>query len=300
MIGAIYADSVFAGLARLPHPGEEIVAEEFGIAPGGYATSALAFHRLGVETTLCGEVGHDLYGSYLVATLQAEGLGTHAVFVHGQATNVAVTINWSGDRGIVSYGQPAVADFSRYESVVRAAQAGTTMLLSARHPHAQALARLGRERGLTVALSLSWHPEFLRSWRLRDLLPMTDLLFCNVPEALLVSQEQDVESAGRRLASTVPEVVITRGSEGAEVVLGDRRHQAPAQPAVLVDATGAGDVFAAAYLAARAWGWGPPECLRAGNLCAGRAVEQIGPPHALLDRAALEAAIRPDPAAAHA
>jgi sugar/nucleoside kinase (ribokinase family) len=306
VIGPIYADSVFSGLGRLPHPGEELVAQEFGIAPGGYATSALAFHHLGIDTTLCGEVGQDLYGTYLLTTLRDAGLATDAIFVGGPATNVAVTLNFSGDRGIVSFGRPTVADLGRYEAVAEAAPEGTVMLLSARHPHAPALGRLARRRGLVVALSLSWHPDFLRSWQLRDLLPLADLLFCNVPEALLVSQEQDVGRAGERLASTVPEVVITRGSEGADAIHAGGRDHAPALPAVVVDATGAGDVFAAAYLAARMWGWGPADCLSAGSICAGRAVEQIGPPSALLDRTALEAAVRvrahavgPDHAADH-
>jgi len=293
VIGPIYADSVFAGLSRLPRPGEEVVAQEFGIAPGGYANSALAFHRLGVPTVLCGEVGTDLYGTYLLNTLEAAGLSTEAIFRSGPSTNVAVTINWSGDRGIVSYGRTTIADLDQYAEVVRAAPAGTVMLQSARHPHAAALLRLARERGCVGALSLSWHPEFLRSWQLRDLLPLADLLFCNVPEALMITQETDVEAAGRRLAGTVGEVVITRGSEGADAIRAGVREHAPALPAVVVDATGAGDVFAAAYLAARGWGWPPARCLRAGNLCASRAVEQIGPPGQLMDRSDLEAAVHP-------
>lgn len=294
VVGPIYADSVFAGLSRLPRPGEEIVAQEFGVAPGGYAISALAFHRLGVATVLMGEVGDDLYGTYLVQALTAAGLGTGAVFRAGGATNVAVTLNFSGDRGIVSYGRPVLADRTRYEAVLRASPPGTTMLLAARHPYAAALLRVAREAGLVIALGLSWQPEFLRSWRLRDLLPMADLLFCNVPEALMVSQEHDVGRAGQTLAGSVPEVVITRGPEGADrFAAGEGREHAPAPAVTLVDATGAGDVFASAYLAARAWGWPGAECLRAATLCAARAVEQIGPPARLLDRHELESQVRP-------
>lgn len=293
VVGPIYADTVFSGLTRLPRPGEEIVAEEFGVAPGGYAIAAIALHRLGIPTVLCGEVGTDLYGTCLLDLLAAAGLPTGAVFVGASATNVAVTMNWGGDRGIVSFGRAACAGLARYEAAVRTVAPGGVLLLSARHAHAPALARLGRQAGLRVALSLSWHPEFLRSWQLRDLLPLADILLCNVPEALMVSQEHDVEAAARRLGGSVAEVVVTRGPEGAEVVHEGRRHFAPAVPAVVVDATGAGDVFAAAYLAARTWGLTPAECLHAGNLCAGRAVGQIGPPVRLPDRKTIEAALRP-------
>lgn len=290
VVGPIYVDTVFAGLSRLPHPGEEITAQEFGVAPGGYAISALALHRLGLSTTLCGEIGRDLYGDYLLQALNAAGLPTHAVFRQAVHTNVAVTMNWNGDRGIVSYGPPSAAALEGYRSVVKAAAPGTMLLLSVRHPHAAPLVRAAKEGGLEVALSLSWHPEFLLSWPLRDLLAQADLLFCNVPEALLVTQEAAVEAAGWRLAGTVPEVVITRGPEGAEVVHGQERDFEPAFPAVLVDATGAGDVFAATYLAARAWGWDYPDRLRAGNFCAGHAVERVGSAQAALSRTAVEAA----------
>ncbi len=288
VIGPIYVDTVFAGLTRLPMPGEEVVASEFGVAPGGYAISALALHRLGIPTTLCGDVGPDLYGSYLTDVLKQQGLSTRAVFTDATATNVAVTVNWSGDRGIVSYGRQSMADISRYETVLDEQPPGTVVLLSARHPYAPSLLERAKTRSLEVALSLSWHPDFLRSWQLRDLLVSSDLLFCNVPEALMVSQETDVERAGRRLAGSVPEVIITRGPEGADVIHGHHRDHVAAVPAVLVDATGAGDVFAASYLAARLWGWDYADRLRAGSFCAGRALEHIGPLGLAFSREMLE------------
>lgn len=298
VIGPIYVDTVFAGLHRLPLPGEEVTASEFGVAPGGYAISALALHRLGVQTTLCGDVGPDLYGSYLTGALKEQGLATTAVFSDAPATNVAVTMNWNGDRGIVSYGHPTMADIRRYEKVLDDQPPGTVVLLSARHPYAPRLLERAKSRSLDVALSLSWHPDFLRSWQLRDLLPSSDLLFCNVPEALMVSQETDVERAGRRLAGSVPEVVITRGPEGADAIHGHHREHVAAVPAVVVDATGAGDVFAASYLAARLWGWDYADRLHAASFCAGRAVEHIGPLGVAVSRDTLERSLGRSPGVA--
>ncbi|MBD0330768.1 MAG: sugar kinase, partial [Thermoleophilia bacterium] len=63
---------------------------------------------------------------------------------------------------------------------------------------------------------------------------------------------------------------------GATAVVGGRRVDAPARPAAVVDATGAGDCFAAGYL----WGWlagaGPDACLAYGNLCGAAAAGSLG------------------------
>jgi len=277
VVGAIYADTVFSGLARLPLPGEEVTAEQVGWAPGGYAISALAFHRLEMPTTLVGEVGDDIYGQALLAAFRREGLGTRRVYVaEGAPTNVAVTLNWNGDRGIVSYGRVPLAPWEWYAETLRETGPGALLYLAARHPYAHRLTELARALGQEVALSLSWHPEFLRSWALRDLLPAAQMLFCNVPEALMVTQETRIEAAGARLAASVPEVVITRGAEGADVIHDGRRESAPAFPVVLVDATGAGDVFSATYVAARSWGWSYADRLKAANWAAGHAIGQMG------------------------
>jgi sugar/nucleoside kinase (ribokinase family) len=64
----------------------------------------------------------------------------------------------------------------------------------------------------------------------------------------------------------VPEIVVTLGSKGSLVLAEGRLERVPAAPAVGdVDPTGAGDAFAAAYLASRASGHAPrPAAWRAG------------------------------------
>lgn len=226
---------------------------------------------------LCGEVGDDLYGRALLNLFEHEGLPAGRVYVApGASTNVAVTLNWNGDRGIVSYGRVSPAPWEWYRETLEEIPAGSVLYLAARHPYAVRLMETARRLGHEVALSLSWNPEFLRSWQLRDLLSGADMLFCNVPEALLVTQETRVEAAGERLGQSVPEVVITRGAEGADVFHDGVRETSPAFSVVLVDATGAGDVFSSTYVAARSWGWSFKDRLQASNWAAGHAIGRIG------------------------
>jgi sugar/nucleoside kinase (ribokinase family) len=55
------------------------------------------------------------------------------------------------------------------------------------------------------------------------------------------------DKVARQIASRVPVVVVTRGADGCAVCQGEDVVEFPAFPAQVVDTTGAGDVFAAAF-----------------------------------------------------
>ena len=80
---------------------------------------------------------------------------------------------------------------------------------------------------------------------------------------VLKLSEEEAEVVGDVAGLSVPEVVVTRGERGSVVWWRGRRHDVPAQPPRPVhDPTGAGDAFAAGYVAARAGGYRPPGAAR--------------------------------------
>jgi sugar/nucleoside kinase (ribokinase family) len=103
-----------------------------------------------------------------------------------------------------------------------------------------------------------------------------DLLLPNALEAVALSGREDPVAAARALAEALPEVVVTLGAEGALWTDGSRLVRVDADPAEIVDSTGAGDAFAAGLLAARLRGEGPAEALRAGCALAARAIGTPG------------------------
>jgi 1D-myo-inositol 3-kinase len=80
----------------------------------------------------------------------------------------------------------------------------------------------------------------------------------------------------RSLAAVVPIVVATRGARGCEVLAGGRVRRVGVHPAREIDPTGAGDVFAAAFLLALASGAEPVEAARLGAAAASIVVEGRG------------------------
>jgi sugar/nucleoside kinase (ribokinase family) len=76
------------------------------------------------------------------------------------------------------------------------------------------------------------------------------LLFANEDEAALLSGEGDISAQIEALGRNYDRVVIKRGARGAVVGgAGGISHSREAEPAIVVDSTGAGDAFAAGYVA---------------------------------------------------
>jgi sugar/nucleoside kinase (ribokinase family) len=79
------------------------------------------------------------------------------------------------------------------------------------------------------------------------------------------------------LAPKVGTLVITRGAEGAVAVEQGQRAEIQAAPVErIVDTTGAGDLFAAGFLAARCRGRELKACLETGAMAAAEVISHFG------------------------
>ena len=104
-----------------------------------------------------------------------------------------------------------------------------------------------------------------------------DLLFANQDEALQLTGRADPDSALIELAAKVQTLVVTRGADGATAIANGERISIPAAPVVnVVDTTGAGDLFAAGFLAARAGNASLERCLWTGAIAAGEVIKHYG------------------------
>jgi sugar/nucleoside kinase (ribokinase family) len=104
-----------------------------------------------------------------------------------------------------------------------------------------------------------------------------DILFGNEDEVRQLSGCGELDECLAALAGAVPTLIVTRGAAGAVGVEGGRRVEIPAAPVErVVDTTGAGDLFAAGFIAARCRGHGPERCLEAGSLAAAEVISHFG------------------------
>ena len=127
------------------------------------------------------------------------------------------------------------------------------------------------------------------------MLKRTALLSLNVEEAQgwVGDCGRDPEELCRRLTALGPQaVVLTDGQRGAFSLSGEGFYYISEFPGPRVEATGAGDSFTTAYIAALACGLPHREALRWGTVNAASVVQHIGPQAGLLSRQAIEAQLK--------
>ena len=139
---------------------------------------------------------------------------------------------------------------------------------------------LAREAGRKVAFTLS--DAFCISRHRDDFRRLIDdgqldILFANEGEILSLMETEDFEAAVAAVAGKVDTLVVTRSERGAIAVQGGKRYAVPAEPIdQVVDTTGAGDLFAAGFLAGQAQGRGVEDSLTMGAIAAAEVISHYG------------------------
>ncbi len=137
-----------------------------------------------------------------------------------------------------------------------------------------------RAAGTKVAFTLS--DSFVIDRHRGDFLRLLDdghidLLFANEAEITQLAGTADFAAAVEAVAGKVPLLVVTRSEKGAIARRGDARAEVRAEPIErLVDTTGAGDLFAAGFLAGEARGLGLERSLKLGAIAAAEVIQHYG------------------------
>jgi sugar/nucleoside kinase (ribokinase family) len=137
-----------------------------------------------------------------------------------------------------------------------------------------------RAAGARVAFTLS--DSFCISRHRADFLRLIDegrldILFANEAEIAELAGTDSFDEAVAQVAAKVPTLVVTRSEKGAIARRGEEQASVPAEPIErLVDTTGAGDLFAAGFLAGEARGLGLEASLKLGAIAAAEVIQHYG------------------------
>jgi fructokinase len=139
-------------------------------------------------------------------------------------------------------------------------------------------ARIAHAAGRRIAITLSdpfcveRHRDAFRAF-VKD---EADILFANEAEICALYQTDSFEAAATIAQSEVGLAALTRSEKGSLILAGTAAHEVAAEPARVVDTTGAGDAYAAGFLAAHAKGLALAECGRWGSVAAAEAISHFG------------------------
>ena len=274
--GLLFFDIVFTGLDGPPRLGTEVWTGGMGSGPGGIANLAVPLRRLGLRTALAAAFGPDVYGEYCWEVLsEQEGVDlSRSRRFPGWHSPVTVSLAYQHDRAMITHGHaPPV---SPDELIGRPPRSRAAVVHLG--PEPQRWVSEAHDAGTLVFADVGWDPS--DAWRpeVLEQLACCHAFLPNETEALHYTRTDTPEAALATLADLVPVAVVTRGRHGAMAVDNTTGETAsvPGLRVEALDATGAGDVFGAGFVAATLDGWPLVHRLRFANLTAALSVAHFG------------------------
>ena len=257
--------------------------------PGGAVANTIAgVGALGLPTAFIGRVNDDQLGQFYAKAMADDGTDfVNAPVTGGElpSSRCMIFVTPDGERSLNTY--LGISSELGPEDVPAdtAAQAEIMFLegyLFDKDKGKEAFrtaSRITRENGGKAGIAIS--DPFCVDRHRADFLDMIenelDYVIGNEHEIKSLFETDDLEAAMAKTAAMIPLMVCTRSGDGVTIMSGDTRCDIPVQTVTPVDATGAGDQFAAGFLYGMATGADLETCGRMGNLCAAEVISHIGP-----------------------
>jgi sugar/nucleoside kinase (ribokinase family) len=258
-LGIMVADVVGRPLRALPEAGQLVLVDEMSLHTGGCAVNtATALSRLGLPSSVIGKVGADPFGDFILQALHERRVGAQGVSRDRDAGTAAtmVMVDPDGERRFVHYiGANAHltlddVDFGVVEGVSILHVGGSLVLPGIDGEPTAELLRRAQAAGVTTFLDTVWDDTDRWMDLLSPSLPHIDYFVPSLAEAqALTGLDEPEEVAGDLLKGGVSVVVLKMGANGCLVMTDTGETlRAPAFEVDVVDATGAGDAFAAGFI----------------------------------------------------
>ena len=230
-------------------------------AVGNAANGAVAFARLGMNTGFVTNVGSDQEGRDIIAALHKQGVETSLVRTNpGMKSNYHYVLWYKAERTILIKHE----EYDYHWPHLRPKETPRWVYFSSISQHAlkyhdQVADWLANNPDVRLAFQPGTFQMEAGTKRLHRIYEQTDILILNREEAVTVGggNHKDINDLFDKLHVLGPQVVvITDGPDGAYASDGHQRLKMPLypDPKPPIDRTGAGDAFAATFVAAAAKG----------------------------------------------
>lgn len=284
VLGDANPDLVLRGGDLVPVFGqqEQLVDEAILAVGGSGAIFACAAALLGLRVGICGVVGDDPFGRFMREELTEAGVDVRGLTVDPtRPTGVTVVLSRPDDRAMLTAAGTiaGLAGASVSRELLRDARhvhVSSYFLQDALRPDLPELFDEAHAAGTTTSVDPNWDPAENWDSGLLSLLPAVDIFLPNSAEARNITGIDDIDVACESLAGRGGLVAIKFGDGGGMVQKGDETMRVPGITVDVVDTTGAGDTFDAAFLAAWLEGWPPERALALANVCGAMSCRAAG------------------------
>ncbi len=286
-LGILVADVVGRPVAEIPAPGRLALVEEMGLYTGGCAVNtATALARLGLPVEVIGKVGDDPFGDFLIQAMTTRGIGSQGVTRDTRSGTSAtmVMVGPDGERRFIHYlganARLTIDDVDR--TLVQAGSilhiAGSFLLPGIDGEPAASLLEQARHAGVTTFMDTAWDATGRWMSLLKPCLPHLDYFIPSLPEAIaLTGRDHPYDAARALLDEGVRIVGLKMDVQGCLVLTQSGEHiRMPAYQVQAIDSTGAGDAFAAGFIAGVWFGWPLEQVARFANAVGALCVTGVG------------------------
>jgi len=258
------------------------------VSGGSNANSIAGIAQLGGRTAYVGKVKDDQLGAIFAHDLRAQGAVYQTAFApasaDGQTGRCIVLVTPDGERsmntylGVTEHLSPADIDEAQMAEAEWIYLEGYRFDGPEIHAAFNKAIAACKGAGGRVALTLSdpfcvdRHREAFREMIHHHV----DLLFCNRAEVGAMYPADSFEASMEAAAAEVAILACTDSENGAWIWAEGKRWHASASQVGIVDATGAGDLFAGAFLWAITQGYDWPTAGRMGCVAAAEVISHIG------------------------
>jgi ribokinase len=269
-----------------PAPGGECLCPQLELHCGGVgANCALAIAPWGINVRLLGCVGQDRFGDLLLDTLRKTRVDIRGVQRSSRALTGLLYINvtrdgqrtFFGSRGANQFVDPARVSSGLLKQCGAAHLVGYSFLNPGPEKMARRILRQFHSQGKWASLDVGMEPAKRIREKILHLLPQVDLLFVSSDEAALLTGRSNTHKSFLQFQKAgAKEIVMKLGKRGC--LISDRGilREVPSFAVRVVDSTGAGDAFTAAFLQARLRGWSTLEAALVANAAGAAAASRVG------------------------
>jgi sugar/nucleoside kinase (ribokinase family) len=255
------------------------------VSGGSVANSVIAFSQLGGQAAFIGCVGDDRYGLFYTNEFEELGIDIGNPIIVNEATGTCICLV-TPDAERTMRTCLAVSSHLAARHVEERRIANSEWLFIEGYVFAnpdtgqtaiRESIRIAKQHGTKIAITCS--DAFVVQVfgdALREALKQADLFFCNEGEACAVAGTSTAEEAFKKLGGQIPSVVVTNGPHGAYIRHDGIETHVPSFPTDPKDLTGAGDMFAGAFLYGITHDVSPEKAARRASFLSHKVITQVG------------------------
>lgn len=256
VVGELNVDLILNSIDSFPEMGKEKLAKNMTLTLGSSsAIFASNLSALGAKVSFIGKIGNDSFGDLVVEGLKSKKVDTSYLIKSDEwNTGATIVLNYDEDRAMVTYAGAmehlTINDIS--EKAISSAKHlhfSSYFLQPGMQPGIAELFKKAKDQGLTTSLDIQWDPNEKWNFNYKEVLPFVDIFLPNEQEALLLTNEKNMENALSKLSPFAKHIVVKLGSKGSLLVSkGKQVFKESFLNKNVVDAIGAGDSFNAGFI----------------------------------------------------